>query len=38
MEKTTAEASDHFGPWTLVGLGLLAALLLAFFGLRYTPW
>lgn len=38
MEKTTAEASDNFMPWAVAGLALLLALLLAFFGLRYTPW
>ncbi|MFM7280493.1 MAG: vWA domain-containing protein [Planctomycetia bacterium] len=38
LEKTTAEASDDFLPWTLAGLTLLLLLLLAYFGLRYTPW
>jgi Ca-activated chloride channel family protein len=38
MEKTRAEASDDFLPWSLAGLGLLALTLLAAFGLRYTPW
>ena len=38
MEKTRAEASDHYVPWCLAGLVLLALTLLAGFGLRYTPW
>jgi Ca-activated chloride channel family protein len=38
MEKTRAEASDDFLPWSLAGLGLLALALLAAFGLRTTPW
>ena len=38
MEKTRPEASDHFGPWVLAGLGLLGAALLAALGLRATPW
>lgn len=38
LEKTTAEASDDFLPWTLAGLALLLLLLLAYLGLRYTPW
>jgi Ca-activated chloride channel family protein len=38
MEKTQAEAADNFPPWCIAGLGLLAAALLALFGLRYTPW
>ena len=29
---------DHFGPFLLAGLGLLAAAVLAFFGIRFTPW
>jgi Ca-activated chloride channel family protein len=38
LEKTQAEATDNFEPWCLAGLGLLAAIVLALFGLRYTPW
>jgi Ca-activated chloride channel family protein len=38
MEKTQPEASDAFAPFCLAGLALLAASLLAAFGLRYTPW
>lgn len=38
MEKTRAEASDDFVPWSLAGLGTLLLALLAAFGLRPTPW
>jgi Ca-activated chloride channel family protein len=38
IEKSQAEAADHFGPWSRAGLGLLGALILVLFGLRYTPW
>ncbi len=38
LEKSQAEASDDYVPWCLAGLGALLALLLAGFGLRYTPW
>lgn len=38
MEKTRAEASDDFLPWSLAGLVTLALALLASFGLRPTPW
>lgn len=38
VEKTRAEAADDFYPWCIAGLGLLAAAILAAFGLRYTPW
>jgi Ca-activated chloride channel homolog len=38
MEKSQAEAADDFEPWCLAGLSLLAVMLLALFGLRYTPW
>ncbi len=38
MEKSQAEAADNFRPWCLAGVVLLAASLLALFGLRYTPW
>lgn len=38
MEKTRAEASDEFQPWSLAGLVTLGLVLLAAFGLRTTPW
>lgn len=38
LEKTQPEASDDFAPWCLAGMGLLGALVLTLFGLRYTPW
>jgi Ca-activated chloride channel family protein len=38
LEKTQPEASDAFAPYCLAGLALLAAIVLAAFGLRYTPW
>ncbi len=38
MEKSQAEAVDDYEPWCQLGLGLLGVVLLAAFGLRYTPW
>jgi Ca-activated chloride channel family protein len=38
IEKTSSEAIDDYAPWSTAALGLLAAALLASFGLRYTPW
>ena len=38
MEKTAAETLDHFAPFCIAGLSLLATTGLALFGLRYTPW
>jgi Ca-activated chloride channel family protein len=38
MEKALAEAMDHFRPWCVAGLSLLAAMGLAAFGLRAVPW
>ena len=38
IEKTSSEAIDDYAPWALAAIGLLAAALLASFGLRYTPW
>jgi Ca-activated chloride channel homolog len=43
MQKTkiipkTPYMVDHFQPFALAGLALLAAHFLAAFGLRYTPW
>jgi Ca-activated chloride channel family protein len=38
MEKSQAEAADDFEPWCLAALSLFALMLLALFGLRYTPW
>ena len=38
LEKSHEESVDDFRPWCRAGLALAAALLLALFGLRYTPW
>jgi Ca-activated chloride channel family protein len=38
IEKTSSEAIDDYGPWTLAAMALLAGTLLASFGLRYNPW
>ena len=38
IEKTAAETIDHFSPFCIAGLSMLAATGLALFGLRYTPW
>ena len=38
LEKTRAEASDDFAPWSAAGLVALGLALLASFGLRTTPW
>jgi len=38
MEKTRAEATDDFLPWSLAGLATLGLALLAAFGLRPNPW
>ncbi len=38
VEKARAEARDDYGPLCRAILVLLAAALLAAFGLRYTPW
>jgi Ca-activated chloride channel family protein len=38
MEKTSAETLDHFVPFCVAGLALVAAGLLSSLGLRYTPW
>jgi Ca-activated chloride channel family protein len=38
MEKGVAESVDHFAPWCLAGLGLLALYALFQLGLRHTPW
>ena len=38
IEKTRTEAVDDYGALCRLGLGLLAAALLAAFGVRYTPW
>ena len=38
VEQTIAEQLDHFVPYALIGLVVLAMLLLCSFGLRYTPW
>ncbi len=38
VEKTSSEAIDDYAPWTAASLALLAFMLLAAFGLRYTPW
>jgi Ca-activated chloride channel family protein len=38
LEKTRAEAADHFVPFCIAGLAVLGLSLLALFGLRHTPW
>lgn len=38
VEQTIAEQLDHFLPYCLIGLVLLSVMLVASFGLRYTPW
>ncbi len=38
LEKTRAEALDDFAPWCRAGIAAASLLLLAFFGLRYSPW
>lgn len=38
LEKTSAETMDNFAPFSIVGISLLSLMLLALFGLRYTPW
>jgi Ca-activated chloride channel family protein len=38
LEKSQSEAADDFAPWCYTGLGLLGFALLAWFGLRSTPW
>ena len=38
LEKTAAEALDHFFPYCLAGLSLAGLGLVGLFGLRYTPW
>jgi Ca-activated chloride channel family protein len=38
MEKTLAEAMDHFRPWCIAGLSILGLMGLTSMGLRATPW
>lgn len=38
VEPTIADVQDDFFTTSAAGLGLLAAGLLALFGIRYTPW
>lgn len=38
MEKLASETMDHFYPYCVAGLSVLALSGLALFGLRYTPW
>jgi Ca-activated chloride channel family protein len=38
IEKASAEAVDHYLPWCQAAGGVLAAALLALFGLRSNPW
>ena len=38
IEKTRAEATDDFEPWAMAALAVLATVLVALLGLRYTPW
>jgi Ca-activated chloride channel family protein len=38
LEKTAAETMDHFFPYCVAALVVLATQALTLFGLRYTPW
>lgn len=38
MERTAADAVDHYEPYAITALSLLGVSLLFSFGLRYTPW
>ena len=38
VERIAGETVDDFHPWALAGGGVLLAMLLAGFGLRFTPW
>ncbi len=38
LEKSRVESMDNFRPYCIASLSLLAVVLLALFGLRYTPW
>lgn len=38
IEKVRAEPVDHYTPFVYATLAVVGALLLASFGLRYTPW
>jgi hypothetical protein len=38
VERTAGETVDYFQPWALAGGGILLAMALAGFGLRFTPW
>lgn len=38
VTPTIVDTVDYFEPFALTGLGLTTLLLLALFGLRYTPW
>jgi Ca-activated chloride channel family protein len=38
LEKTIGETLDDFVPYCIAGAGVLATVLLALFGVRYTPW
>ena len=38
LEKSAAEALDHFFPFCVAGLSIAGLGLVGLFGLRYTPW
>lgn len=38
LEKVSAETMDHFEPYILAGLSVLAMAMVSLMGLRYTPW
>ncbi|MEZ6115884.1 MAG: vWA domain-containing protein [Pirellulaceae bacterium] len=38
LEKSIAETLDHFFPWCVAGLGLVAISTVSLYGVRYTPW
>jgi Ca-activated chloride channel homolog len=38
VERAAGETVDDFQPWALAGAGVLLAITLAVFGLRFTPW
>ena len=38
VERTAGETVDDFQPWALAAGGVLITMLVAAFGLRFTPW